>query len=229
MARSSWRDFQTAMLHDLALALKCEADDLPPAFRAPKPKPLRVGIFADLLATYAPEDEAWLRDWLTAWVGHPEYVERIARSRQLRCDLDGHDCEPITDEQRRHARLLLSEITHRAVRQRSSCERAPTHIDGLTEDDIEALLGQALSSMVPIYKKRRSNDPLYDPTLIGVVKRLGAVLYVMDGGSTNLMFTVARRLTEHLPWGQERRMRLGALDHAFDGLGCGPGWSNWRA
>ena len=111
-----WRAFRDLMLHDLALVLKCEPDELPRVFCTNIPKPLKIGIFDDMMAKYAP-DEARLSQWLKFWTNRREYLHRVAYGKH-RHDLDGDDVEEIADRDRTFSKMRLYEAFWAADQQR---------------------------------------------------------------------------------------------------------------
>ena len=76
-------------LDELALILGTARADLPPVFRFGKPKILKIGIAADLLARYPAADGTRLAAWFVAWTTTPSYLKLTAsRYRRNRHDLD---------------------------------------------------------------------------------------------------------------------------------------------
>jgi sRNA-binding protein len=97
--------------------------ELPPVFSKKTPKPLKCGIFEDMIAPYPEAKAADLSAWFAKWTSSRSYLERVARGRTQRHDLDGNPVSPILDSERNYAKRQLSALAIAEMRKRHICDR----------------------------------------------------------------------------------------------------------
>lgn len=77
----------------------------PKVFSANKPKPLKIGIRQELDAIFhGAVPRRTLSNALGMWTSRLRYLEATGQSDSMRHDLQGNTVEPVSKEDRRHAR-----------------------------------------------------------------------------------------------------------------------------
>jgi sRNA-binding protein len=87
---------------------------MPEVFGTQTLRPLKVGIFDDMVARYPALEAAALSAWFSQWTRQPVYLKRVATGR-WRYDLD---CEPVSEIrkcERDHAKWLLMLMAEASV------------------------------------------------------------------------------------------------------------------
>jgi sRNA-binding protein len=100
----SWRIFRALMLRELPTILG--SSQVPFVFMATShPRPLKVGIYEDLLERFPQADRERLARWMKWWTRNPHYLQRLSLGKH-RHNLDGEDAAPIEPRQAVFARAL---------------------------------------------------------------------------------------------------------------------------
>jgi sRNA-binding protein len=99
--------FRFFLLRDLPEVLGCAPAGIPLVFLNDEPKPLKIGINAELLARHPGADPAKLSRWLTLWTSRSSYVRAVAASK-MRFALDGAVAGFVTESERKHTRKRVN-------------------------------------------------------------------------------------------------------------------------
>lgn len=96
----------------------------PAVFSATDPKPLKVGIYEDLRENVTKDISGIrLRRAIRHWTQSDAYKEAVANGK-FRFDLKGNQCEPLSEDDKQHARDALSR-REQARKRRQQQRRKP--------------------------------------------------------------------------------------------------------
>lgn len=104
------------MLLDLPYILGCQDYEIPVLFSKPMPKPLKIGIFHDLLLRYPHANASKLGKFLASYTRSKPYQIALKKFDR-RIDLDGNEVGEVSNDQKCRADRVMN-IVHRSINER---------------------------------------------------------------------------------------------------------------